>query len=205
MGKPNMQNNQVIQNLNHQLATEVQRCLDIVNASVAELIDGDGVSESSYKECCKTLISVCKEYKEFIMWKNKKKRSIPLDFLFLRKLKNSISEYKLMTNSCTLELYNAVCVFNEEKLRLSFFYDMDSVTVALNFRYIDFRQFHKTVFFNHIWTIFKDIHPKCELTIDGIYARYELNIFAENFYCDQIDFIRNTINQLRTNCKYYVI
>lgn len=89
MGKPNMPNNQLIQNLNHQLATEVQRCLDNVNASVAELIDGEGVSESSYKECCKTLISVCKEYREFIMWKNKKKRSIPLDFLFLRKLKNS--------------------------------------------------------------------------------------------------------------------
>lgn len=104
-----------------------------------------------------------------------------------------------MTNSCTLELYNPVCVFNEEKLKLSFFYDMDSVTVTLNFRYIDFRQFHKSVFFNHIWTIFKDIHPKCELTIDGIYTRYELNIFAENFYCDQINFIRNTINQLRTN------
>ena len=205
MGKPNMPNNQLIQNLKQQLTTEVQRCLDNVNASVAELIDGECVFESSYKECCKTLVSVCKEYREFIMWKNKKKRSIPLDFLFLRKLKNDISEYKLMTNSCTLELYNAVCVFNEEKLRLSFFYDMDSVTVALNFRYIDFRQFHKTVFFNHIWTIFKDIHPKCELTVDGIYARYELNIFAENFYCDQIDFIRNTINQLRTNCKYYVI
>ena len=40
MGKPNMPNNQVIQNLHHQLATEVQRYLDIVNASVAELIDG---------------------------------------------------------------------------------------------------------------------------------------------------------------------
>ena len=100
MGKPN---NQVIQNINHQLAKEVQRCLDNVNASVAELIDGEGVSESSYKECCKTLISVCKEYREFIMWKNKKKRSIPLDFLFLRKLKNSISEYKVsirQTPSC---------------------------------------------------------------------------------------------------------
>ena len=124
MGKPN---NQVIQNINHQLAKEVQRCLDNVNASVAELIDGEGVSESSYKECCKTLISVCKEYREFIMWKNKKKRSIPLDFLFLRKLKNSISEYKLMTNSCTLELYNPVCVFNEEKLR----FDYSGINVPL--------------------------------------------------------------------------
>lgn len=139
------------------------------------------------------------------MWKNKKKRSIPLDFLFLRKLKNSISEYKLMTNSCTLELYNPVCVFNEEKLRLSFFYDMDSVTVALNFRYIDFRKFGKTMFFKYIWTIFQEIHPECELANDSIYARYELNIFAENFYSDQVDFIRNTINHMRNNCKYYVI
>ena len=91
MGKPNMPNNQVIKNLNHQLATEVQRCLDIVNASVAELIDGDGVSESSYKECCKTLISVCKEYREFIMWKNKKKRSIPLDFLQCHRVRSTTS------------------------------------------------------------------------------------------------------------------
>lgn len=110
-----------------------------------------------------------------------------------------------MTNSCTLELYNPVCVFNEEKLRLSFFYDMDSVTVALNFRYIDFRKFGKTMFFKYIWTIFKEIHPECKLANNGIYARYELNIFTENFYSDQVDYIRNTINHMRNNCKYCVI
>ena len=112
MGKPNMPNNQLIQNLNHQLATEVQRCLDNVNASVAELIDGECVFESSYKECCKTLVSVCKEYREFIMWQKGMKKNLPLNFLFLNKLKNSISEYKLITYSHTLELDNPICVFN---------------------------------------------------------------------------------------------
>lgn len=196
---------QVIENYSKQFMQEIQKRLDSVNASVARLMKEEYICDSSYIESCKALKEICKEYKDFLLWKNKMKRTIPMEFLFLERLKENITTYNLKSNTNTLELENPVCLFNEEKLRLLFIYEIDSVTVALNFRYVNFKDFSKTMFFKHIWSVFRDIHPECELTTDGIYAHYNINLFKEDLIPNQTSFICNNINHLRTNCKYFIV
>lgn len=83
MDKITMPNEQMLECYSKLYIQEVQRCFDNVNASVAQLTNEEYILESSSAQCCNTLKDICKEYRDFILWKNHMKRTIPMEFLFL--------------------------------------------------------------------------------------------------------------------------
>ena len=183
----------------------IRNSLEDVNERVVALIqENDDNSSASYSESCNKLKHICKEYQRFLQWKNNHQTKLPLDFLFLRKIRDQLCEYKLMISSSALELSNPICIFEGEKLRLSFIYESNSVKVALNFRIKDFKRFQNTQMFQHVLFVFKKIHPRCVVSIDGVYAHYDTCVFEEDFLDEQEVMISKTINNLKENCKYYI-
>lgn len=80
----------------------IRNSLEDVNERVVALIqEHDDNSSASYSESCNKLKQICKEYQRFLQWKNNHQTKLPLDFLFLRKIRDQLCEYKLMCCAIT--------------------------------------------------------------------------------------------------------